>query len=43
MTSTDIAKAMIVKKESLRVTRNRLKKKLGLDSSQDLVDFVKEF
>lgn len=43
MTSTDIAKAMIVKKESLRVTRNRLKKKLKLDPSQDLNEFVKAF
>jgi len=43
MTSTDIAKAMIVKKESLRVARNRLKNKLGLDYSQDLVDFVQKF
>lgn len=43
MTSSDIAAIMIVKKESLRVTRNRLKNKLGLDSSQDLIDFVQEF
>lgn len=40
MTSTEIAKAMIVQKESLRVSRNRLKKKLGLDSNQSLYDFV---
>ncbi|MGS2762058.1 PAS domain S-box protein [Sinomicrobium sp. M5D2P9] len=43
MTSSDIAKAMLVKKESLRVARNRLKKKLGLDSRQYLFDFVQEY
>lgn len=43
MTSSDIAKAMLVKKESLRVARNRLKKKLGLDSGQPLFDFVQEY
>ncbi len=43
MTSSDIAKAMLVKKESLRVARNRLKKKLGLDSGQLLFDFVQEY
>lgn len=43
MTSSDIAKVMLVKKESLRVTRNRLKNKLGLDSSLDLYDFVQNF
>lgn len=43
MTSSDIAKTMIIKKESLRVVRNRLKKKLKLDPSQDLVQFVQEF
>lgn len=43
MTSSDIAKAMLVKKESLRVARNRLKKKLGLDSGQYLFDFVQEY
>ena len=43
MTSSDIAKVMLVKKESLRVTRNRLKKKLRLDASQDLHDFVQRF
>ena len=41
MSSTDIAKAMVVKKESLRVSRNRIKKKLGLDSSQSLYDFIR--
>ncbi|RNL87889.1 PAS domain S-box protein [Sinomicrobium pectinilyticum] len=43
MTSSDIAKAMLVKKESLRVARNRLKKKLDLDSGQSLFDFVQEY
>ena len=43
MTSIDIAKAMVVKKESLRVSRNRLKKKLGLDSSQSLYDLIKGY
>lgn len=43
MTSNDIAKAMIVKKESLRVARNRLKKKLGLCHSENLIDFVQQF
>lgn len=43
MTSSDIAKAMLVKKESLRVARNRLKKKLGLDSGQYLFDFVQKY
>ncbi len=43
MTSSDIAKTMIIKKESLRVVRSRLKKKLKLDPSQDLVDFVKSY
>jgi len=41
MTSSDISRIMMVKKESLRVVRNRLKKKLGLDASEDLVTFVK--
>jgi PAS domain S-box-containing protein len=43
MTSTDIAKTMIIKKESLRVIKTRLKKKLGLDPSQDLIEFVMQF
>ena len=43
MTSTDIAKTMIIKKESLRVIKTRLKKKLGLNSHQDLNEFVKGF
>jgi PAS domain S-box-containing protein len=43
MTSSDIAKAMLVKIESLRVSRNRLKKKLELNSSLDLYDFVQDF
>ena len=43
MTSSDIAKAMLVKKESLRVSRNRLKHKLGLRPSQNLYDFVQDF
>ena len=41
MTSSDISRIMMVKKESLRVVRNRLKKKLGLDASEDLMTFVK--
>lgn len=40
MTSSDITRIMMVKKESLRVVRNRLKKKLNLDASQDLIAFV---
>ncbi|WP_370091210.1 PAS domain S-box protein [Winogradskyella sp.] len=43
MTSSDIANAMLVKKESLRVSRNRLKNKLGLNPSQNLYDFVQGF
>lgn len=43
MTSSDIANAMLVKKESLRVSRNRLKNKLGLNHSQNLYDFVQDF
>lgn len=43
MTSSDISKTMLIKKESLRVARTRLKKKLSLDPSQDLVGFIKEF
>ena len=43
MTSSDIANAMLVKKESLRVSRNRLKHKLGLNPSQNLYDFVQNF
>lgn len=40
MTSSDISRIMMVKKESLRVVRNRLKKKLDLDASEDLSTFV---
>lgn len=43
MTSSDIAKAMLVKKESLRVGRNRLKHKLGLNPSENLQDFVQDY
>ncbi len=43
MTSTDIAKALLVKKQSLRVSRNRLKHKLGLSATQELSDFVNSF
>lgn len=43
MTSAEVAKTMIIKKESLRVLRSRLKKKLKLDPSQDLVAFVQGF
>lgn len=43
MTSDDIAKTMIIKKESLRVGRSRLKKKLKLSSSQSLSEFIKKF
>lgn len=43
MTSADIARAMMVKKQSLRVGRNRLKRKLGLDATQDLTVFVQDF
>ena len=43
MTSDDIAKTMIIKKESLRVVRSRLKKKLKLSSSQSLSEFIKKF
>lgn len=42
MTSTEIARIMMVKKESLRVVRNRLKKKLGLEASEDLITFVQQ-
>lgn len=41
MTSSDIARIMMIKKESLRVDRSRLKKKLGLEASEDLIAFVK--
>ncbi len=41
MTSSDISRIMMIKKESLRVVRNRLKKKLDLDASEDLTVFVK--
>lgn len=43
MTSSDISKIMLVKKESLRVTKNRLKNKLGLNPSQDLINFINNF
>ncbi|WP_375578631.1 PAS domain S-box protein [Marivirga tractuosa] len=43
MTSSDISKTMVIKKESLRVIKTRLKKKLGLNSSQDLAEFVMRF
>ncbi|WP_203293529.1 PAS domain S-box protein [Luteirhabdus pelagi] len=43
LSSSDIAKAMLMKKASLRVSRNRLKNKLGLDSSLDLYKFVQGF
>ncbi len=43
MTSSEIANTMNIKKESLRVIKTRLKKKLGLDQSQDLVEFIMEF
>lgn len=40
MSSSDISKTMVMKKESLRVVRNRLKKKLKLDQNQNLAEFV---
>ncbi len=43
MTSSEIGNALVIKKESLRVIRNRLKKKLGLDLSQDLMEFIRNF
>ncbi len=43
MTSADISKALLVKKSSLRVSRSRLKKKLGLDPEMDLYQFVERF
>ncbi len=43
MTSSEVAKTMIIKKESLRVLRSRLKKKLQLDPSQDLTTFIQNF
>lgn len=43
MTSSDIVKTMLIKKESFRVIKTRLKKKMGLNASQDLNDFVKGF
>lgn len=43
MTSTDIVTAIIVKKVSLRVSRNRLKIKLGLDNAKSLYDFERSF
>ena len=43
LTTSDIAKAMLMKKASLRVSRNRLKNKLGLDSSLELYKFVQGF
>lgn len=44
MTSTDIVTAIIVKKKgSLRVSRNRLKIKLGLDNAKSLYDFERSF
>jgi DNA-binding CsgD family transcriptional regulator len=43
MTSSEVAKTMIIKKESLRVLRSRLKKKLKLDLSEDLPTFIQNF
>ena len=40
MTSSDVSSIMMIKKESLRVVRNRLKKKLGLSTSEDLITFI---
>lgn len=42
MTSTEIANILMIKKESLRVIRNRLKKKLGLSPNEDLSGFVQK-
>ncbi|AEM70741.1 PAS sensor protein [Allomuricauda ruestringensis DSM 13258] len=43
MTSSEVAKIMIIKKESLRVLRSRLKKKLKLHLSEDLTTFIQNF
>ncbi|MEN7551528.1 PAS domain-containing protein [Rapidithrix thailandica] len=43
LTSAEIAKITVIKKASLRVVRNRLKKKLALNESQDLLKFIQEF
>ncbi|NDV17248.1 PAS domain S-box protein [Muricauda sp. TY007] len=43
MTSSEVAKTMIIKKESLRVLRSRLKKKLKLQPSESLTTFIQNF
>lgn len=43
MTSSEVANIMIIKKESLRVLRSRLKKKLKLHPSEDLTTFIQNF
>ena len=40
MTSDEISRMLSIKKESLRVARNRIKNKLKLSQDEDLLDFV---